>query len=59
MVVRIDDSGRLVEDGDQVEIGGNDKYLSKAESIGKARLGDAANHHGHNENSGQALFILS
>ena len=28
MVVRLDASGRPVEDGDQVEIGGNDKYLS-------------------------------
>ena len=28
MVVRLDGSGQPVEDGDQVEIGGNDKYLS-------------------------------
>lgn len=52
MVVRIDDSGRPVEDGDQVEIGGNDKYLSLCRKHWKGRdLGDAANHHGHNENS--------
>ena len=52
MVVRIDDSGRPVEDGDQVEIGGNDKYLSLCRKHWKGRdLGDATNHHGHNENS--------
>ena len=34
MVVRLDGSGRPVEDGDQVEIGGNDKYLSFAGNIG-------------------------
>ena len=28
MVVRLDATGQPVEDGDQVEIGGNDKYLS-------------------------------
>lgn len=28
MVVRLDGTGRPVEDGDQVEIGGNDKYIS-------------------------------
>src|SRR6478609_5873322 len=27
MVVRVDDNGRVVKDGPQVEIGGNDRYL--------------------------------
>jgi thymidine kinase len=28
MVVRVDDQGRAVTEGPQVEIGGNDRYIS-------------------------------
>ncbi len=32
MVVRVDEHGRAVSDGPQVEIGGNDRYVSVSRS---------------------------
>lgn len=39
MVVRQDDQGRVIKDGDQVEIGGNDKYVSLCRAHWKEAVG--------------------
>lgn len=39
MVVRYDDNGKPVSDGDQVEIGGNDRYVSMCRKHWKETLG--------------------
>ena len=43
MTVRVDESGRAVQDGPQVEIGGNERYVSVSrEEFKKVMRGDAA-----------------
>lgn len=42
MVVRLDSNGETVTDGDQVEIGGNDRYISLCRKHFKASFHDAA-----------------
>ncbi|WP_158135947.1 thymidine kinase [Photobacterium damselae] len=39
MVIRQDDTGRAIADGDQVEIGGNDRYVSVCRTHYKEALG--------------------
>ena len=39
MVVRQDEQGRVIVDGDQVEIGGNDKYVSLCRTHWKDAIG--------------------
>ncbi len=39
MVIRQDETGRAIADGDQVEIGGNDRYVSVCRTHYKEALG--------------------
>ncbi|WP_350333426.1 thymidine kinase [Coralliovum pocilloporae] len=44
MVVRLNDHGEVVEDGDQIEIGGNDRYMSLCRKHWHSRTLDRPKH---------------
>ena len=40
MVIRVDENGKAVRDGDQIEVGGNDRYISLCRKHFREEIGD-------------------